>query len=141
MDGFVAAETLHNLHTLHLTSCIGDRPVVFSLPETARTDPVVTGMVLHQQSKAGGGQAVRETSRVLVDITESLTIQVAEGSSSRDPTLRVVIENKPLRLALTQGWSGGRFDSIVEMVDQESRTDDSSEDCCRPGKYPGNLPG
>ena len=114
---------------------------MFSLPETARTDPVVTGMVLHQQSKAGGGQAVRETSRVLVDLTESLTIQVAEGSSGRDPTLWVVFENKLLRLALTQCWSGGRFDSIVEMVNQESRTDDSSEDCCRPGKNPGDLPG
>ena len=141
MDGLITAKTVHNLHTLHLTSCIGDRPVVFSLPETARTDPVVTGMVLHQQSKAGRGQAVSETGRVLVHITESFTIQVAEGSSSRDPTLRVVFENELLRLALTQGWSGGRFNSIVEMVNQESRTDDSSEDCCRPGKYPGDLPG
>ena len=141
MDGFVAAETVHNLHTLHLTSCLGDRPVVFSLPETARTDPVVTGMVLHQQSKAGGVKAVRKASRVLVNPTESLTIQVAEGSSSRDPTLRVVFQLEFFRFVLSSCWSGGRLSLIVEIVNHESSADHSSGDGEGVGQYSGDRPG
>ena len=141
MDGFVAAETVHNLHTLHLTSCLGDWPAVLNVSTTARTDPVVTGMILHQQSKAGGGQAVRETSRVLVDLTESLTIQVAEGSSSRDPTLRVVFQLEFFRFVLSSCWSGGRLSLIVEIVNHESSADHSSGDGEGVGQYSGDRPG
>ena len=114
---------------------------MFSLPETARTDPVVTGIVSHQQRKAGGGQAVRETSRVLVDITESLTIQVAEGSSSRDPTLRVVFQLEFFRFVLSSCWSGGRLSLIVEIVNHESSADHSSGDGEGVGQYSGDRPG
>ena len=114
---------------------------MFSLPETARTDPVVTGMVLHQQSKAGGGQAVRETSRVLVDTTQSLTIQVAEGSSCRDPTLRVIPQNEFFRFVLSICWSGSRLSLIVEIVNHESSADHSSGDGEGVGQYSGDRPG
>ena len=114
---------------------------MFSLPETARTDPVVTGMVFNQQSKAGGGQAVSETSRVLVDITKSLTIQVAEGSSSRDPTLRVVFQLEFFTFVLSSCWSGSRLSLIVEIVNHESSADHSSGDGEGVGQYSGDRPG
>ena len=114
---------------------------MFSLPETARTDPVVTDIVLNQQRKTGGGQAVRETSRVLVHLTESLTIQVAEGSSSRDPTLRVVLQLEFFRFVLSSCWSGSRLSLIFEIVNHESSADHSCGDGEGVGQYSGDRPG
>ena len=144
LDGVVAAEPRHNLLPLHLTVCIGMRPVVLSIANTASTDSVVTLMVLHQQSKAGWEDAVSEAVRVLVDIALSLAVQVAEGSSRRDPALWVALQFKFLRLALTSCWSGGRlsmFSFIEEMFNSDSSTDDCSEDSYGVGQYPGDLPG
>ena len=121
LDGVVAAEP-------RLTVCIGMRPVVLSIANTASTDSVVTLMVLHQQSKAGWEDAVSEAVRVLVDIALSLAVQVAEGSSRRDPALWVALQFKFLRLALTSCWSGGRLSFIDEMFSKDSSADDCSED-------------
>ena len=128
LDGVVAAEPRHNLLPLHLTVCIGMRPVVLSIANTASTDSIVTLMVFHQQSKAGWEDAISEAVRVLVDIALSLAVQVAEGSSRRDPALWVALQFKFLRLALTSCWSGGRLSSIEEMFSSESSADDCSED-------------
>ena len=144
LDGVVAAEPRHNLLPLHLTVCIGMRPVVLSIANTASTDSVVTLMVFHQQSKAGWEDAVSEAVRVLVDIALSLAVQVAEGSSRRDPALWVALQFKFLRLALTSCWSGGRlsmFSFIEKMFNSDSSTDDCSEDSYGVGQYPGDLPG
>ena len=141
LDGLVAAEPRHNLLPLHLTVCIGMRPVVLSIANTASTDSVVTLMVLHQLSKAGWEDAVSEAVRVLEDIALSLAVQVAEGSSRRDPALWVALQFKFLRLALTSCWSGGRLSFIDEMFSKESSADDCSEDSYGVGEYPGDLPG
>ena len=101
------------------------------MPETARTDPVVTGIVFNQQRKTGRGQAVRKTSRVLVNLTKSLTIQVTEGSSCRDPTLRVVSQNEFFRLVLSSCWLGGRLSLTGEMINHES----SANNCCGDGEW------
>ena len=144
LDGLVAAEPRHNLLPLHLTVCIGMRPVVLSIANTASTDSLATGKVFHKKSKAGWFVAVPEAVRVLVDIALSLAVQLAEGSSGRDPALWVALQFKFLRLALTSCWSGGRlsmFSFIEKMFNSDSSTDDCSEDSYGVGQYPGDLPG
>ena len=139
LDGFVAAEPLHNLQTLHQTACIGVRPVVLCIANTACTDSVMIDKILHQWNITA--EAVPKAVRVLVDIALSLTVQVAEGSSSRDSTLWVALQFEFLQLALTSCWSGCRLSFIDEMFSKESSTDDCSEGGYGVGDYPGDLPG
>ena len=141
LDGFVAAETVHNLHTLHLTSCLGDRPVVLNVSTTARTDSVTVEVIFHQERQTGRGEAILQTGGVSIDTTDSIAVQVAEGSSSRDPTLRVVLQLEFFRFVLSSCWSGGRLSLIVEIVNHESSADHSSGDGEGVGQYSGDRPG
>ena len=98
------------------------------MTNTARTDPIMGGMVFHEQSKGGGYEASLETDGVFIDLSKSLAVQVTVCSSRRSPTLWVVLQNIFLRLALTSCWSGGRSSFFDEMFSKDCSTDDSSED-------------
>ena len=101
---------------------------MLNMANTASADSVMIEIIFHEESKAGWGQAVSETGRVFVNISSSFAVQLTEGSSSRDPTLRVVLQNEFLRLALTSCWSEGRLSSRLEMVSQDSGADYCRED-------------
>ena len=116
------------------TGCSRHGPVVSNISSTISADPAMSLVILHQESQAAGNDTVMETFRVSVDSVvigsiQNLTIPVALWSSpSTAATLRIVLQFKYLRLALTSCWSGGRSSFFDEMFSKDSSTDDSSED-------------
>ena len=143
LNSLVATETLNNLPPpIHLTSCFGRCPVVHDMANTVITNTIVSGVIFHEQSKTGRYRAVSETGRVFINISDSLTVQLTVCSSSRDPALRVVLQNIFLRLVLTGcSWSGGRWSLTVETVDNKSSTDNCREDSQGDGNNRGDPPG
>ena len=97
------------------------------MTKTGTADPVMTGVVCHQQSKTAGVQTVPETGRVLVNISQYLAVQLAGGSTSSDSTQRVILQKKLFRLALTSCWSGGRLSLTVGIITHKMGTEGSSE--------------